>query len=123
MTDPRLDAPAARHDLPAVVEAVGDRLAMPAEPSGPLAMCARALVDRHVVDADTAPVVVRVVLEALLQVAKTCQRCGEIHSVRPSSRLREDHNLTWEHAVDGHAYWPVTQMSIYWLDKILQEGV
>jgi hypothetical protein len=122
MTDPRLDAAAARRDLPAVVDAVADRIAMPSEPSGPLAACARALVDRHLADADTAPAVARVVAEALLQVAKTCLACGEIHTARYSARPGETAHLTWAHPVDGHVYRPTTQMVIYWLDRVLQEG-
>lgn len=120
--DPELDDAARRRDLPAVVEAVGERLAMPTEPSGPLAACARALVDRHLADAETAPAVARVVAEELLRVARTCKECAQIHPPRYGTRKGEEKNITWTDPGDGHLYVPVAYPAIYYLDKILQEG-
>lgn len=123
MADPALDATASRQDLPAVVEAVGECLAMPAEPRGLLAVCARAVADRVPIGEDVAPAVVRVVLEAALAYAKRCRQCGEVHPARRvTPRGGGQPLLTWDHEADGHRYQEgAPGRAAYWLDQQLNE--
>lgn len=117
-----LDDAASRRDLPAVVDAVGERLALPEEPRGLLAVCARAVVLQTRVGVEDAPAVVRVVLEAVVRAARSCTACGEVHLPRKVTPYGGGQPLmTWQ-APDGHHYLEASNRGAYWLNQALQEG-